>query len=147
MKRKGSFTMATWEETLQHFRRVTDKLGKKIDPGILETVVAFNMLGIATLQSCEGHIGWGVPYPWISIESDMEQKYRLYQYLTEFYAHRTASFDCMLSCNTAKFRLCSQGAALSEVRTEDEQHEKLLLYQNEMAAFTCFLKEQIPMLV
>jgi hypothetical protein len=135
--------MATWNETRERFTRVTDKLGKKIDPGILETVVAFNMLGITTLQSCEGHIGWGSPYPWICIEADMQQKYRMYQYLAEFYAHRPANFECMLSCSAAKFRLCSQGSALSEVRAEEEQREKLALYQAEMAAFTSFLKEKI----
>src|SRR5690242_7631903 len=139
MKRGGKI-MQTWNEALQHFIRVTDKLGKKIDPGILETVVAFNLLGIVTLQSCEGHIGWGVPYPWISIEADMRQKSLLYRYLTAFYKQRAVDFECVLSCCAAKFRLCSQGAALSEIRTEEEQREKLVLYQAEMAAFTCFLK-------
>jgi hypothetical protein len=143
MKRKGGFTMATWDETRERFSRITDNLGKRIDAGILETVVVFNMLGITTLQSCEGHMGWGVPYPWISIESDMQQKYRLYQYLAEFYAHRTVDFECILACSAAKFRLCSQGATLSEVRTEEEQREKLVVYQAEMAAFTEFLKAQI----
>lgn len=33
----------------------TDKLGTPIDPGIFETVVALNLLGLHTLQSCEGH--------------------------------------------------------------------------------------------
>jgi hypothetical protein len=133
-----------WNEAFHYFRRITDKLGKTIDPGILETVVVFNLLGMTTLQSCEGHIGWGVPYPWICIEADLQQKSLLYRYLAEFYAHHTVHFECMLSCGAAKFRLCSQGAALSDLWTEGEQREKLASYQAEMAAFTRFLKQQIP---
>jgi len=136
--------MQTWNEALHHFSHVTDRLGKTIDPGILETVVVFNLLGMTTLQSCEGHSSWGTPYPWICIEADLHQKHRLYQYLAAFYAHRrTVSFDCMLSCNAAKFRLCSQGATLSELWTEEEQCEKLAIYQAEMRDFTCFLKALI----
>jgi hypothetical protein len=132
-----------WNEALHHFAYVTDRLGKTIDTGILETVVVFNLLGITTLQSCEGHTYRGVPYPWICIEADMQQKSLLYRYLAEFYAHHTVSFDCMLSCSAAKFRLCSQGAALAELWTEQEQREKLEMYQEEMRDFTSFLKALI----
>lgn len=135
--------MNTWNEALHHFTRITDRLGKTIDSGILETVVTFNLLGITTLQSCEGHIDWGVPYPWICIEADMQQKSLLYRYLAAFYAHRTVSFECMLACSAAKFRLCSQGAALSELWTAQEQREKLMIYQAEMRDFTCFLQAQM----
>jgi hypothetical protein len=139
--------MKTWKETLHHFSRVTDRLGKKIDAGILETVVVFNMLGITTFASCEGHTDWGLPYPWIDVEANLHVKSLLYRYLTEFYAHRSIHFECMLACSAAKFRLCSHGAVLSELLTEQEKREKLALYQAEMAAFTTFLKEQIPVLV
>ncbi len=134
----------TWTEAIIYFSRATDKLGKKIDKGILETVVAMNVLGITTDMSCEGHIGWGVPYPWIRIEEDVQQKYLLYQYLAAFYKHRTVDFERILSCGIWGYRLSSQGAAFSELRTEPEQREKLVIYQAEMMAFTNFLKQQIP---
>lgn len=134
----------TWNEALTYFSRVTDKLGKEIDPGILETVAALNVLGIATVQSCEGHVGWGVPYPWIRFQADMQQKHQLYQYLMEFYDHRSVDFECMLACSVTGYRLTSQGAAISELLTEQEQREKLAAYQAEMTAFTHFLKAQIP---
>jgi hypothetical protein len=47
---------------------VTDGLGKKIDQGIFETVVALNALGIDTTGSCEGHINWGIAAPWVDID-------------------------------------------------------------------------------
>lgn len=45
---------------------MTDSIGRPIDSGILETVIALNILGITTNQSCEGHLDHGRPYPWIT---------------------------------------------------------------------------------
>lgn len=49
------------------FRTVTDRLGKTIDPLILDTVITLNALGIHTTSSCEGHLDWGIAGPWIEI--------------------------------------------------------------------------------
>lgn len=46
-----------------------DALGYPIDPGIKDAVVSFNLLGLPTHQSCEGHIEEGIPAPWIQIEA------------------------------------------------------------------------------
>lgn len=35
--------------------KITDKLGKPIDKDIIELVIYLNLLGIQTVQSCEGH--------------------------------------------------------------------------------------------
>lgn len=56
-----------WQQLVQHFERVIDRLGKPIDPGILETVVALNALHIHTTASCEGHLHWGTGAPWVDI--------------------------------------------------------------------------------
>ncbi len=45
----------------------TDKLGTPLDPGIEETVIALNLLGLKTVQSCEGHLDHGCPYPWVTM--------------------------------------------------------------------------------
>lgn len=45
----------------------TDKLGTPLDPGIEETVIALNLLGLETVQSCEGHLDHGCPYPWVTV--------------------------------------------------------------------------------
>ena len=49
-----------------------DRLGKGIDEGIKETVVTFNLLGLNTTASCEGHPGRekrAVPSPWVDVEA------------------------------------------------------------------------------
>ncbi len=59
--------MKEWAELEEKFRHVTDKLGKHIDEGIFETVIALNALGLPTQMSCEGHSDRALPYPWIDI--------------------------------------------------------------------------------
>lgn len=131
--------MKTWQEMAKQFSRVTDKLGKKIDKGIFETVVALNVLDIHTVGSCEGHIDWGVPHPWVDIEASLSQKYQIHRYLDQFYqAHHSIGFDCMLGFNG--YRLRSNGAAFAPLLSAEEQQQKLVNYQEEMAAFTAFLK-------
>lgn len=51
------------------FQRITDRLGMPIDRGIFDTVVTFNVLGINTAASCEGHLHRGYAAPWIDIEA------------------------------------------------------------------------------
>lgn len=130
-----------WKDASAKFVLVTDKLGKRIDNGIFETVVALNVLGVCTRQSCEGHLEWGVPFPWIDIEAKIEQKFLLYQYLSRFYKDRPINFDCVLSFHG--YRLSSAGAAFSSLFSPEEQKQKLQVYQAEMSAFTTFLKSLI----
>jgi hypothetical protein len=59
--------MQRWDELAEKFSRITDKTGRPIDEGILETVVALNALDITTSMSCEGHLDHGLPYPWIDV--------------------------------------------------------------------------------
>jgi hypothetical protein len=49
-------------------RETTDALGKGIDPGIFDTVVALNALDIPTVASCEGHLERALAAPWIDVE-------------------------------------------------------------------------------
>jgi hypothetical protein len=131
--------MNTWNEAIQMFGGVVDKLGKKIDGGIFETVVTLNLLGILTTQSCEGHINWGLPYPWISVDKTSDPRYRLYQYLEQFYAEKSRrDFDRTLMLYG--YRLQSLGAVFAPQLSEEIQREKLRAYQAEMLAFTRFLK-------
>jgi len=131
---------STWEETAKQYRRVVDKLGKKIDEGIFDTVVALNMAGVTTRASCEGHLDWGVPHPWIDIEADVAVKYRLHLLLSQFYTDRrdAPDFDCTLCFHG--YRLRPQGAPYAELLSQDELAKRLALYREEMAAFTTFLK-------
>jgi hypothetical protein len=134
--------MATWNEAIEQFSRVTDTLGKPIDTDIFEAVVALNLSGIITRQSCEGHLNWGLPYPWIEIQPELAQKYALHQLLSRFYEGRTIDFDRLLIFHG--YRLRSAGAAFSTLLSPEEQEYKLHVYQAEMAAFTSFLKSLFP---
>ena len=62
--------MDRWNELEEQFKHVTDALGKPIDAGIFQTVVAFNALGVSTIMSCEGHVDHGLPYPWIDVRGN-----------------------------------------------------------------------------
>lgn len=59
---------STWTEAEAFARRLTDGLGYPIDEGIREVVVALNLLGFRTSQSCEGHLDGGHPYPWVDFQ-------------------------------------------------------------------------------
>lgn len=58
-----------WNSMTTDVESWTDALGMPIDPKIKETVIVLNLLGFKTSQSCEGHIDWGNPYPWISFSA------------------------------------------------------------------------------
>src|SRR5947207_189609 len=58
---------ASWQEAEAHVSTFTDRLGTPIDAGIVETVVALNLLGLQTFQCCEGHRTEGCAYPWVTL--------------------------------------------------------------------------------
>lgn len=61
---------STWDEAETFARRLVDGMGCPIDEGILQTVVALNLLGLRTSQSCEGHLDGGLPYPWLDFQTE-----------------------------------------------------------------------------
>ncbi|GCE14804.1 hypothetical protein [Tengunoibacter tsumagoiensis] len=58
-----------WNKQASQLASVTDLTGKSIDPGILETVIALNLLGVETTSSCEGHLDHGTPAPWVDFHA------------------------------------------------------------------------------
>ncbi|MFA7315790.1 MAG: hypothetical protein WC059_03255 [Candidatus Paceibacterota bacterium] len=58
-----------WNSKFKEVEMITDRLGKRIDSNIKESVVAFSALGFNTSGSCEGHLDRGLPYPWIDIDA------------------------------------------------------------------------------
>ena len=156
-----------------------------IDPGIKETVIVLNVLGIPTSMSCEGHLhGPFIPWvniaapnfyeergrikkvqDWLSRQQDTEEirkarKYveqqqkniiekhlpirkQLYSYLAAFYEKRTILYErrLILSGGDGVTGLSSQGGVLMEMLPLEERQERLLEYQDEMRAFTAFLKD------
>ena len=65
-----------WQRTDEQMRRTVDALGRPIDPGILDAVVALNSNKISTAGSCEGHLDHGLAAPWIDVSSPMAESMR-----------------------------------------------------------------------
>lgn len=166
-----------WDEMRQRVECVTDKLGKPIDAGIRETIVAFRLFGIHTTASCEGHTDWGVGAPWIDVHcadyddltarrqdlrvrptrsrteqsqtwakqlerNDLQERQKLFVHLDAFYRGREVAYDQRLVLEG--WRLQSQGARLQAIATDaEEKRRKLAAYQQEMRAFTAFLKRRL----
>ena len=59
-----------WDEMYTRFTKRTDKLGKGIDAGIMDTVVILNLLELPTTMSCEGHLDRASGAPWVHVGTD-----------------------------------------------------------------------------
>lgn len=70
-----------WAQKAVEVDKITDLLGRPIDPGIKDAVVAANLLGIGTSGSCEGHNNpeEGNAYPYLDVESDDPETTKLLQ--------------------------------------------------------------------
>jgi hypothetical protein len=71
VKELVDWQQTSWQEAEAILARVTDQMGQRIDAGILAPVVGLNLLGFRTSASCEGHLSWGCPYPWIEFYQDV----------------------------------------------------------------------------
>ncbi len=86
-----------WQEMYRTVTNMKDRLGKKVDTGIIETVVVLNLLGMPTKMSCEGHLEWGIGAPWVDIEdryarersTEVQQMFQQAQQLQQQQAHMT----------------------------------------------------------
>ncbi len=58
-----------WEDMEKKVASWGDALGMGIDPKIKKAVIVLNLLGFETQQSCQGHMDWGLPYPWVSFNT------------------------------------------------------------------------------
>ena len=59
-----------WAAALCEVEQIADTSGRGIDEGVKETIAAFNVNGIETVQSCEGHDeveGGHRPWPWVEV--------------------------------------------------------------------------------
>jgi hypothetical protein len=58
---------ARWDTAARHVEGIRDALGKPVDAGIKSLVTALNARGFPTTASCEGHLDWGIPAPWVEV--------------------------------------------------------------------------------
>lgn len=68
-----------WKKQEKEINEIVDGLSKKIDGGIKESIVALQLLGFTTTASCEGHLDWGLPGPWIDIGEVPKNILRMFQ--------------------------------------------------------------------
>ncbi|MEI7810598.1 MAG: hypothetical protein WCI41_03535 [bacterium] len=61
-----------WDKKVKEFDKKNKNLLQYLDEGIRETVVALNLLGFPTIQSCEAHLDHGSPGPWVMIAAKNE---------------------------------------------------------------------------
>jgi hypothetical protein len=68
--------LITTEEASGFVAGLKDQRGRPVDFGITPALTEFirvtKALGFETVQSCEGHIDWGLPFPWIDFEVPLE---------------------------------------------------------------------------
>ncbi|GER91724.1 hypothetical protein KDW_58860 [Dictyobacter vulcani] len=60
---------ASWQEIANRLASATDPTGAPIDAGIMELVIALNVLGVQTSSSCEGHMDRGYAAPWVDFHA------------------------------------------------------------------------------
>lgn len=130
-----------WQKVLDRFSGA--KRSFRLDTGIEGIVLALNAGGVRTTQSCEGHLGHGLPYPWVRVvEADCVA---LERFLEAFYQKEPAPYDRMLQIEhllTDEYMLRPHGGVLQKIREHGERARKLAEYQYEMQDFAAFLKRR-----
>ncbi|MBE3560460.1 MAG: hypothetical protein IMW89_14735 [Ktedonobacteraceae bacterium] len=97
---------ATFEEAEAEVRQWGDRQGNGIDPLMIPVVAGLNLLGIRTIQSCEGHLDHGFGYPWVMFERPLCPCYA-----AEWQACQDISSNCELDAYHASDRLHEAMAA------------------------------------
>jgi hypothetical protein len=79
----------------------------------------------------------------VTIQQHLPIRKRLYEYLARFYQERDVPYErrLVLSGGDGITGLSSQGGVLMEILSVEERQQRLLAYQDEMRAFTAFLKQ------
>jgi len=151
-----------FEEVKKEMLKKEDKLGQKIEPGIIDLVTALNCLGFETVSSCEGHPErGGTFYPEVIImtkkgENDKIQDCwhrnlmmhkNLIKLLQEFYKNRDIEYQHMLITSiisNAGTELRPHSGYLTKILTDKTERNNLHnIYTNEIKDFTDFLKKQL----
>ena len=141
----------------EEIESITDGLGKGIDPGIKESVVAFKLDDFPTNQSCEGHSDEGLPFPWVEVgypypkegkdnpaamekvkKDNINAQLRMTDRLEEFYMSHDSDFKLGISPIGiyGSFRVQPEKPEELVDQTETES------YRKEMSEFTNFMLDR-----
>lgn len=127
---------------------LADRLGHPIDLGIRHAVIAFNLQGLHTTASCEGHINWGLPYPWIDLE-DPKEKIIVDSLLKVFNTDRPFTKNMFLKTCYFGYKNPVPGPSYrvmhySCISDDGVKNQKLLVFlRKEMNAFADFLLKDL----
>lgn len=153
-----------WQKQLDAIRATAVRRGGPLERGIENPVVAINLLGFATTQSCEGHknrVGlWNAPFVDFAPQAPTDQmpedearaateaaRTNMEQLLAEFYNGQAVAPDEIIqiaqhsSVGTCRLQ-CGGGADINLI-PEEEKLQRITRYRNEMSRFANFLKTKI----
>lgn len=157
-----------WNRLEEQIENISDGLGRGIDAGIKQTVIALNANEIATSQSCSGHFnesGETDSAPWVEIYApepenwqadeqirerwraeNLEQKAKLADLLKQFYSGRAANPAVDLEFVDVGifggFRVQSKGISMIENLPAESKLAAINEYRDEMRKFSEFLKDK-----
>ena len=154
--------MSKFEDVKKEMLKKEDKLGQRIEPGIIDLVTVLNCLGFETISSCEGHPEReGTFYPEVIIMTKKTEKdkiqdcwnrnlamhNKLIDLLQRFYLNRTVDYKHMLITSiisNAGTELRPHSAYLTKTLTDKKERNALHhIYIKEIKDFTEFLKKQL----
>ncbi len=158
--------MTKFEQVKKEMLMKKDKLGQKIDSGILDLVVSLNCLGFNTDSSCEGHLREkGIFFPWVVIIEDysennndiyqdkdehfinLDRQYQIIKLLAEFYENRNTPYEHRLiagiipGCGTELMPMSGYSASI--LNNKDERKAIYDVYKKEIKDFTSFLMTKV----
>jgi len=102
---------------------------KGLDKGIRKVVIAFNKLGLSTSGSCEGHLDWGLPYPWVEFNVASKNENKRCRLAVEQLLHRYPNNEYLYIWDMGIY----SGFRIQAVDASSLTH--LLLLQQEMSNF------------
>ena len=158
---KNKLTLSRWRLAKKETDNLADRMGKPIDPMIITAVTALRAHAFPTTGSCEGHLRWGLPAPWIDVgvstkrpvnrsgvrRKNLLMQRRLVRLLDRFYEHRVvASGERLVIVPVGIFGgfcIKNQGAEYQGLYNLDIRRKKLKAFQNEFAVFAEFLKAEL----
>jgi hypothetical protein len=164
MKNSTVITKGNWRKIEKNSKNIGDKLGKGIDDKIFLPVVALRTYGFDTTASCEGHLNWGEPFPWIDIGvitrppkaqklersirvNNLKEQKRLLKLLEEFYTQRAVNIYTRLILAPVGifggFQLTNQAGEIQATFPIKERKRNLADFQKEFKDFAIFLKNKL----
>lgn len=110
-----------WHKMEGQVNSWVDGQGKPIDSGVKKIVIVLNLLGFITEQSCEGHLDWGRPYPWIRFATESDEVTALRNETIDIYKR--------IKEKESEIEKKYPNLSLREARMQENSEELIKMYQ------------------